>query len=305
MDPDLWKRLEAPVAFISAVVGVVAAVQAFGSKVEADGYATEAARQKMALDQHADDRAQRDTQVRYDSIAYDAVVKVLELDRGKIGADVAEKRERAVMALVSVTASDTMQPVLFDVIGQGAGVTPAVRKDAVEAASFLRSFGGALSTDAPGPGPAAASAPAPAAEPPVVPAPAAVVVPSMASLKGYHVEVFSCPQSADPAATAAQAAAAQALAAEMGARSDQQQAGIRWTAKALPEVINAVPGYRVDSNQLRYNPDDGEESNSLALKALAEASATLRRDKVTLERRVVRKRTPNYLSVFLCGLRGG
>ena len=300
MDLEWWKRIEAPVALVSAVIGVVAAVQALGSKVEADQSAKEATRQKMALEQHADDRAQRDTQVRDDNIAYEAVVKVLELDREH--ADIADKRVRAVMALVNVTASETMKPVLFDVIGQGPGVAPAIRQDATNAAAVLRQLGDLSSEPAPVPTNGAVS-PAPTAV--VAPANgAAVLVPSLASLKGYHVEVFSCPQSADPVATAAQARAAQALASEMSARPDQQAAGIRWTTKELPEVINAVAGYRVDSNQLRYNPADGEESNSQVLKALVEASKTLQDGRVTLERRVVRKRTPNYLSIFLCGLRG-
>ena len=300
MNIEWLKRLEAPVALVSAVVGVVAAPQALGSKVQADRSAELATRQKIALDQHEDDRAQRDTQVRYDDIAYEAVVKVLELDREH--ADIADKRVRAVMALVNVTASETMKPVLFDVIGQGPGVAPAIRQDATNAAAVLRQLGDLASEPAPVPAKRAVS-PAPTAI--VAPADgAAVLVPSLASLKDYHVEVFSCPQAADPVATAAQTRAAQALASEMSARSDQQAAGIRWTTKELPEVINAVAGYRVDSNQLRYNPADGEESNSQVLKALVEASKTLQDGRVTLERRVVRKRTPNYLSVFLCGVKG-
>ena len=303
MDSEWWKRIEAPVALLSAVVGVVAAFQALGSKVDADKSAQAAAVQKLALDQHEDSRATRDTQVRYDNIAYEAVIKVLELDRDH--ADIADKRVRAVMALVNVTASDSMKPVLFDVIGQGAGVAPAIRQDATNAAAVLRQLGDLSSEPAPAPvAPknADTSPPTPTALPPKG---SALVVPSSASLKGYRVEVFSCPQGADPVATAAQAGKAQALAAEMNARADQRAAGITWTTKELPEVINAVAGYRVDSNQLRYNPADGEESNSLDLKALAESSQTLQNARITLERRVVRKRTPSYLSIFLCGVRGG
>ena len=301
MDSEWWKRIEAPVALLSAVVGVVAAFQALGSKVDADKSAKAATAQKMALDQHEDDRATRDTQVRYDNIAYEAVVKVLELDRDH--ADIADKRVRAVMALVNVTASDSMKPVLFDVIGQGAGVAPAIRQDATNAAAALRQLGDLSSEPAPAATRNNDTPPPTSVAPP--PKGSAVVVPSSASLKGYRVEVFSCPQGADPVATAAQAAKAQALAAEMNARADQRAAGITWATKELPEVINAVPGYRVDSNQLRYNPADGEESNSVDLKALAESSQTLQNARITLERRVVRKRTPNYLSIFLCGVRAG
>ncbi|HEX5682795.1 MAG TPA: hypothetical protein VFY73_02070 [Ideonella sp.] len=281
-------RMQGFVAFLSAVVGVVAAIQAVGSKADADRSAQAAEESKHELDRRANDRADRDTNAKYDAIAYEAVVKVLEIDRSKTAGTVAEKRERAVMALVAATASEPMKVALFDVVSTGNNVTPAVKEDATKAANFLREVG-SLANDS------AAAATSKESTKPVSPND------SPTSLRDYRVVVFYC-QAPDQKIVGVQRQAAERLVQEMRAIGASSALQMTWDIKELPEVLNASPGYGIRTNQIRFNPAEGEEAPSVALKSLLEGSNTLKSGNVQLERQIVRKQTPNYLSVFLCGL---
>ena len=278
------------VAFVSAVVGVIAAAQALSSKTAADQSARDAAVFKQQLERQANDRAEREIKAKFDSVAYEAVVKVLEMDRGKLPRDVPEKRERAVLALIAATASESMQTALFDVVRTGPDVTASVKKDAGQAADILRDFG-SLASDA---------VSAPLATPAVSkPADGGTL---RESLTGYRVVVFYCQNSSNPQAADLQRLVAEKLVSELRSAASATALRIAWETKELPEILNSAPGYKIFTNQIRFNPADNEESPSIALKKILESTSTLQASKASVERRTVSKRTPNYLSVFLCGL---
>jgi len=286
--PGALSWVQGLIAFISAVVGVVAAVQALGSKVEADRSASQASEFKQALERQANDRAERETNAKYDAVAYEAVVRLLELDRRKLDAQVAEKRERAVMALIAATASESMKVALFDVVSSGREVSPAVKQEASSAADAARLVGSTLAGEAPL---------AQASAEPATPATSK----SLSLLKGYRVVVFAC-QTADAKSSDLQRQTAEQLVREVKAKPPADAPPVAWELKDLPEVLNSSPGYGIRTNQIRFNPADGEEGPSVALKALLEGTEAMKARKVQLERRVVSKRTPGYLSVFLCGV---
>ncbi|MDB5973106.1 MAG: hypothetical protein JWQ90_5556 [Hydrocarboniphaga sp.] len=287
----LLARTQTFVAFTSAVVGVLAAVQALSSKGDADRSAREASAFKEDIERQANSRAERESKAKFDTVAYEAAVKVLELDRAKISPDLAEKRERAALALIASTASEPMQAALFDVIGSGQSVTPSVKREAGQAADILRDIG-SLASEAPN-----QAVPTP-------PSSTASAVPQVAAaaLTGYRVVLFYCQNPANVEVTNFQRSAAEKLAAELKADRSLSSLKIAWETKELPEVLNSVSGYGIRNNQIRFNPADNEETPSLALKVILESNPSVQSYKASFERRIVNQRTPYYLSVFLCGL---
>jgi hypothetical protein len=287
--PGFFTRAQTFVAFASAVVGVVAAVQAFGSKSEADRSAKEASAFKQDLERQANVRAERESRAKFDSIAYEAAVKVLEIDRTKTPADLAEKRERAVMALIASTASEPMQTALFGVIGSGQSISASVRREAGQAAEILQDVG-SLASDAP-------TKTVPQPEPA-----ASATLPNTNSLRGFRVVLFYCQDSRNPDSTQAQRKLAETLASELRSSTPSAALKVAWETKELPEVLNSAAGYGIRTNQIRFNPLDNEKVSSLTLKAILEASSTAKSNRLAFDRRTVNQRTPSYLSVFLCGV---
>lgn len=292
-NPGLLTRAQTFIAFISAVVGVVAAIQALSSKRDADRSAHEASVYKRDLEQQANTRAERESRAKFDAVAYEAAVKVLELDRAKISSDLAEKRERAALALIASTASEKMLAALFDVIGNGQSVTASVKREAGQAADVLRDSGGSLASEAPD-----KSVPTPASS-----GPSTAQELSATVLRGYRVVMFYCQNPANVQAADFQRTAAEKLIAELKANNSLSSLKITWETKELPDVLNSAPGYGIRTNQIRFNPSDNEQLPSLALKSILESTKSIQAYKVSFERRTVGQRTPYYLSVFLCGLK--
>jgi hypothetical protein len=286
--PSPFAQVQTFVALVSAVVGVVAAVQALSSKRDADESAKVLADFRRQIDTQANLRAERESRAKLDGLAYDAVVKVLEIDRRIVLPDVAERRERAALALVASTASEAMQVALFGVVGSGPRVTPSVKQDAENAREVVRETG-ILASDP--------------RLPPVGDAKAAGSLGTFAPdlLKGYRVVLFSCQNSRAPERARLQRGFVEKLAA--GLRTDPKLAALNigWETKELPEVLNSAAGYGISSNQIRYNPADREEAPSQALKALLESRDLIQASRIRLDRRLASQHTPSYLSVFLCG----
>lgn len=277
------------VSLVSAVVGVVAAVQALSSKTDADASAKKAQDLKIEFEARAANRADMEARAKLDAIAYDAVVKVLEIDRAKVAQALAEKRERAVLALISATASDSMKPALFEVVKSGPSISPDVKAEAGAASALLHTYG------------SQASDPTVRTEPQRSPTSTGK---SPSLLKGYRVVVFYCGSESRPMDTKAQAKAAAAIVAEMASSQHSTDNGIRWETKLLPAVLNAAPGYNINRNEIRFNPADGETEPSLALVDLLRTSKALGPNPAPFERRAANQRTPGYLSAFVCGING-
>jgi hypothetical protein len=275
------------VALVSAVVGVVAAVQALSSKRDADASAKEVQALKLALEARAANRADMEARAKLDAIAYEAVVKVLEIDRAKVEKALAEKRERAVLALIGATASDSMKPALFEVVKSGPSISSDVKAEAGAASALLQTYG------------SQASDPNVRTEPQS--SPRSTAKPS-SLLKGYRVVVFYCGSESRPMDTKAQAKAAAAIVAEMSSTQHSTENAIRWETKLLPAVLNSSPGYNITRNEIRFNPADGETEPSLALVDLLRTSKALGPNAAPFERRAANQRTPGYLSAFVCGI---
>lgn len=286
-----WMSVQALVGIVSAIVGVVAAVQALASKDAATESARQAAVFKERLETRAADRADREVQARLDAQAYGAVVAVLELQADKLRPEVARGREQAVMALIAATASDALQQALFAAVESGWSISAGTKAEAAAASRLLASVGSQAAEGN--------------AEPLPPPDPGSLAAAVPTALSGYRVVVFHCASGTRPEDDQRQQRIAQALVAEMQARPDLAALGLRWEVKQLPAVLNASPGYRVDSNQIRFNRDDGEEAASLALAKLLGGSGALPASQRAFDRRLVRQRTPQYLSVFVCGFRAG
>lgn len=287
-DASGWlKSAQAYVAFFSACIGVIAALQSSISRGEADRAADKAAAFKQQLEEKANQRAERESRVHSDAMAYEAVVKVL-VDTADKSALVQEKRQKAAIALVLATASDGMKTALLDVLKTSPSVDAKLRADVERTVDIIATEGME-----------AAGADVPASNP-ARPAPGSQQAPADA-LSGYRVVIFYCQSSADPAAAQRQAQLAETLRSELSA--DAALRSVRFETKELPEVLNASPGYRIYSNQIRYNPQDNEQRSSEALKALVEKTGAASTGKLQFERVVVSKRTPSYLSVFVCGRR--
>ncbi|MEN5037987.1 hypothetical protein [Pseudomonas sp. TWI929] len=291
-----WGKVQSGVAVLSAIIGVVSAYQALQSKSAADASADKAMQAKMVLETQANERAEKETRVRLDAIAYEAVVKVLELDRATVPSTLAEKRERAVLALVLVTASDQMRQPLIEVLGAGEGVSASVKTEAKQASDVLK-FVGSLARDN-NEVYAATEPQAPTATPGV-----AINAETGRLLKGYRVVIFSCQTANNRQMEEAQVAAARTLLEELNSNAEIRPLNIVWSTKVVPELLNSAPGYSIQTNQIRFNPDDSEDAPSLALKAALEAMPTAKANGISFERRAVSQRTPGYLSVFLCGVR--
>ena len=282
-----FTQVQTFVALVSAIVGVVAAVQALSSKKDADASAKEAQNLKIALEARAANRADMEARAKLDAIAYEAVVKVLEIDRAKVEKSLAEKRERAVLALIGATASDSMKPALFDVVKSGPSISAGVKEEASAASSLLQAYGSQASD--PTVRPEQQSSTKPTGKP-------------SSLLKGYRVVVFYCGSDSRPADTKAQAKAAAAIVAEMSSSQLSTENAIRWETKLLPAVLNSSPGYNISRNEIRYNPADGETEPSLALVDLLRTSKALGSSPAPFERRTANQRTPGYLSAFVCGI---
>lgn len=278
------------VALVSALVGVIAAIQALSSKGAADEAADRAEKFKQAIERQASERAERETKGKLDTTAYEAVIKVLELDRSKISADVAKKRDIAVLALVSATASDQMKQPLFAVMGAGS-ISPEAKESAGAAADVLRDVGSLESN---------------AADVSVLelhhPKPDSGISYPLSALQEYRVAIFYCQRSNSPELTEQARVAAEKLKEELQASPAAQPLKITWQTKLLPELLNSSPGYAIQSNQIRFNPADDEEKASRALKSLLESVPSMQASRVAFGLRTVTQRTPSYLSVFLCGL---
>jgi uncharacterized protein (UPF0333 family) len=289
---SLWGQLQNFIALLSAIIGVVAAVQAFGSKNAADLSARSATEAKLALEMRANERAERETKAKLDAIAYEAVVKVLELDRTNLPSYLAEKRERAVLALVIVTASDSMKQALLDVLSSGQSVSASVKSQAEQTVEVLREFGSLASDNA-------------EIYPQTQPKERGEAISADAGrlLKGFRVVVFNCQNSTNRQAEEIQGAAVKELLDELKSSAEISPLNISWSTKIIPDVLNSSPGYNIQTNQIRFNPADAEDAPSLALKALLESTATAKSLGLSFERRAVAQRTPGYLSVFLCGVR--
>lgn len=283
--PSILGTAQSLIAVVSAIVGVIAAVHAMTSKSEADAAVRETQRLKQDLEVRANERAQRETEAKFDSVAYDAVVNVLEIDRQRVAPEVAEKRERAVMALIAATATSPMKLALFEVIRTGTNVSPNVRSDADAAADVLRTAG-SIETET-------------IVQEPLNPT-AAGGAASAKELDGYRVVVFYCQNPAQPESTTRRAVLAAELVKEMSGNPDYSK--IRWETKLMPDVLNSAPGYKITTNQIRFNPQDGENASSVALLNVLASSNTLRDHKSAIERHVANQRTPQYLSFFLCGI---
>lgn len=252
-NPGLLTRAQTFIAFVSAVVGVVAAIQAFSSKGDADRSAREAFAFKQELEQQANTRAERESRAKFDAVAYEAAVKALELDRAKISSDLAEKRERAALALIASTASEKMQAALFDVIRSGQSVTASVKSEAGQAADILRDLG-SLASEAPD-----KLVPTPASSGPSIAQALSATV-----LTRYRVVMFYCQNPTNVQAADFQRTAAEKLIAELKANNSLSSLKITWETKELPDVLNSAAGYGIRTNQIRFNPSDNEELPSLA-----------------------------------------
>lgn len=285
--PNPFAQLQTFVTLVSAVIGVVAAVQALSSKRDADASAKEVQALKNALENRAADRADKEARAKLDSLAYEAVVKVLEIDRAKVGEPLAVKRERAVLALIAATASESMQPALFGVVQSGPSVSAAVKAEAGAASDLLQIFGSQASE----PGSKLSR-----------PNDDKTVADVPSSLKGYRVVVFHCASDARPKDAEAQKTIAEKIVAEMQADPLSAKYSIRWETKLLPSVLNSSPGYMIKSNQIRFNPADGETEASLALVKVLGATKALGTAVAPFERRAANQRTPGYLSAFVCGI---
>ncbi|MEG0858457.1 MAG: hypothetical protein RSG92_03990 [Pseudomonas sp.] len=293
---SVWGQVQSFVAFLSAIIGVAAAVQALGSKDAADESARSAVQAKLDLETQANARAERETKARLDAIAYEAVVKVLELDRATLPSTLAEKRERAVFALVVVTASDQMKQALLDVLGSGGAVSASVKADAQQTAEVLK-YVGSLARDN---NEVYAETEAQTAAPGT-----AVDAETGQLLKKYRIVIFSCQSTTNRQMEEAQASAARTLVNELESSAEIRPLEIKWSTKVVPEALNAAPGYSIRTNQIRFNPSDAEDAPSLALKTILESMPTAKALGVSFERRAVSQRTPSYLSVFLCGVPSG
>ena len=273
------------ITLISAIVGVVASVLALFSKQDADEYAKDALEIKHALETRAAERADKEMQAKLDALAYEAVVKVLEIDHAKVEEAFAEKRERAVLALIAVTASGSMQSALFDVIQSGAFVSESVKGEAAAASEFLKINGNQASD-------------------------ASTAVQSETSatnfnpslLKNYRIAVFYCGSETSPHSARMQRHIAEMFVAEMAENPITQEYSIKWETKLLPSVLNSSPGYSIFNNEIRFNPSDGETEASQALLNILKTSKTLGAFSATFERKIVNQRTSGYLSVFVCGI---
>lgn len=293
---SVWGQVQNFVAFLSAIIGVVAAFQALGSKNAADESAESARQAKLVLETQANERAERETKAKLDAIAYEAVVKVLELDRSRVPSTVAEKRERAVLALVIVTASESMQKALLGVLGSGEAVSASVKSQAMQAAAVLQDVG-AFASDR--------NEVYAEPEPQAPVSATAINAETGQLLKKYRIVIFSCQSAANRQIEDAQASAARTLINELESSAEIRPLDIKWSTKVVPEALNAAPGYSIRTNQIRFNPSDKEDAPSLALKTILESMPTAKALGVSFERRAVSQRTPSYLSVFLCGVQPG
>jgi hypothetical protein len=66
--------------------------------------------------------------------------------------------------------------------------------------------------------------------------------------------------------------------------------------RLLPKTVNVQSGYRIDSNQIRYEKET-EESLALKIKALVDNNKVFQKEKLILH--PVRNKTPNYISIFV------
>ena len=78
----------------------------------------------------------------------------------------------------------------------------------------------------------------------------------------------------------------------------------KWRLRSLPEKVNALAGYGIVEPQIRFNPLDGETVQAQELKALLDKEfGTINKVQVGFNLLQVSQRTPNYISIFLCGLK--
>jgi hypothetical protein len=202
----------------------------------------------------------------------DAALKNLESDRKlamelyKEVRDVLSRKEatrreeEAVRVLVESLADDPFRVKLLDVLATGAR-SEEVREVAAETSNFFKQEVQVERDDE-----FDSSVPIPAS-----------------NLASLNVDVFYCEKqkaSSEPIANAALGVKARA---DLG----------RWRTRSLPESINQRPGYRIDSNVLRFNaPEERAVAEELA--------ARLKAKSIDVELRESVSRTPNYLAVFIC-----
>ncbi|NQD38243.1 hypothetical protein HPT27_14540 [Permianibacter sp. IMCC34836] len=81
--------------------------------------------------------------------------------------------------------------------------------------------------------------------------------------------------------------------AESTLRLRESNSAASWRVRALPDEINARPGYHIEQNLIRYNPDERQAAEALQ----ADLKKSLGIDVALAE---IQYPTPNYLSVFYC-----
>jgi len=279
--------LQTAIGIITASIGVVAAVQALESKKSADLSAADAYRTKQALEERTASRADRETAAKLDAMAYDAVVKVLEMDRTRVPPATAEKRESAAIALIVATASESMKIALLGVLQSGPDVNNAVKVEASNVLDAIKTDGNPV-MDIPALPPQSSQAPMQPVQ--------------ISTLRGFRVVIFHCESNASQEQTDANKAVAQELVQELNARPETKLFSIRWESKPLPAVLNSSPGYSVVTNQVRFNPQDVEDAPSRSLVDLLNSTQAIQRTESPFERRAVGQRTPGYMSAFVCRL---
>ncbi len=178
--------------------------------------------------------------------------------------DRAPRTEEALRVLIEALAEDPFRYKLLDVLAVGSA-TESGKKAAAESSTFFREEA-ALATR-------------------TIEATSSSLVasPSGRSLTNYDIDVFYC---------AEKRASSEPIARRIASLKEPNETG-RWRLRSLPESVNQQPGYRVRSNEVRYNaPDESRQAEILKerLQALG----------IQVNLRATAQSTRWYLSIFVC-----
>ena len=176
----------------------------------------------------------------------------------------APRTEEALRVLIESLAEDPFRYKLLAVLAVGSA-TEGGKKAAAESSTFFRDEAALSTRDA------------------VLQATLAPPASSARSLTNYDVDVFFC---ADKQSTS------EGVARRVVALKTPNETG-RWRLRALPESVNQQPGYRIRSNEVRYNVPEENLQAEIVRERLQSAGvqATLR---------PAAQNTPWYISIFIC-----
>ena len=176
----------------------------------------------------------------------------------------APRTEEALRVLIESLAEDPFRYKLLSVLAVGSA-TEGGKKAAAESSTFFRDEATLSSREA------------------VLPTTSASPAGSGKSLTNYDVDVFYC---ADKQSTS------EPVARRVVAMKAQSETG-RWRLRALPETVNQQPGYRIRSNEVRYNVPEESLQAEIVRDRLQSAGV-----QTTL--RPAAQNTPWYISIFVC-----